>query len=342
MFFKKTTAIFTIIAIIFISLFAYAQPVMAATGVTLTMESLSADGILTVSGSSKTEEFECILVDGGGIDKEFYSDISGQHSFKKEIDTKEFDIGYHTLSAKLYNGDIINFPSAFPTHIYDKAEIKNNSDFLTVGSNFVNFTPYYTVESYDGISLCAQIGNGKKWGNVYGPFKSYTAQKISKFDNKTKLKPNTKYKIRVFYYKNVKYGGESYSFKGPFSKEITFKTGPAKAPAIKSITAKCISQKKNKIGNSAYWDANGVFHPSYSGTIWKTKYKVTVKLKKKPGTKGIYIGDKKVKGNKTTYTVTITDVGKLKGKKVKFGICSYNDDKVGSYSPTVKKSVKIK
>ena len=54
------------------------------------------------------------------------------------------------------------------------------------------------------------------------------------------------------------------------------------------------------------------------------------------------IGDKKIKGNKKTYTATFTDSGKLKGKKIKVDVCSYNDAKVGGYSPVFSKKVKVK
>ena len=342
-FIKKSTAIFIIIALVVINLFVFSKPVNAASGVTLTMVDLSSDGILTVTGESLYEEFESILIDGGGFEKEFYSDISGEKSFTYKLDTKQFDIGYHTLSVKLYSGEIINFPNAFPTFIYDNnLTIKKNTNFLYTGSNYVVFTPDFWVNDDNGISLGVQIGKGDEWGDVYGNFKSYVGQKITKLNSNTNLKPDTEYKIRIFYYKNTTYGGKTYTFKSDFSNVVTFKTGKEKAPSIKSISAKCISQKKHAIGNSAYWDANGVFHPAYHAKIWQTKYKVTVKLKKKPGTKGIYIGGKKVKGNKKTYTVTFTDSGKLKGKKLKIGVLSYNDNEIGAYSPSVAKSVKIK
>jgi len=337
---KKTSAIFTMIAIIVISLLAFEKPVWAADSAKLDM-SLDSKGILTVKGYSPDENFHCLMIDEGKTD-EYYSGINGEKNFTFKIDTKKYAIGYHTLSAKLYDsGKVIYAEKAFPSLIYDKETIKKNSNFLIVGSNFVVFTPYFTVNNDAGV-FYAQMGKGNSWKGVFGPFTSYSGKKITKLEGSTKLKPNTTYKIRAFYYKNTKYGGTSYPFIGPYSNVITFKTGKAKAPKIKSISAKCVSQKKKKLYSPGRWDAGGVWHPAYSGTTWETKFKVTVKLKKKPGTKGVYIGGKKVKGNKKTYKVTITSSGKLKGKKIKVGVCSYNDNKVGSYSPEVKKAVKIK
>ena len=45
--------------------------------------------------------------------------------------------------------------------------------------------------------------------------------------------------------------------------------------------------------------------------------------------------------DKTTYTATFTDSGKLKGKKIKIGICTYNDPQVGGYGKVYKKKVKV-
>ena len=76
------------------------------------------------------------------------------------------------------------------------------------------------------------------------------------------------------------------------------------------------------------------------------KLKVTVKLKKKPGTKGIWINGKFVKGNKKKYTVTLPgssySAKKPKGKKFKVGICSYQGKSFGGLSPLYQKKLKIK
>ena len=86
----------------------------------------------------------------------------------------------------------------------------------------------------------------------------------------------------------------------------------------------------------------GKWVPYSEDYTWTTKYKVTVKLKKKPGTTGIMIGDKKIKGNKKTYSATFEDSGKLKGKKITIGVCTYNDAKVGGYGKVYKKKVKVR
>ena len=189
-----------------------------------------------------------------------------------------------------------------------------------------------------------------EWGDIYGPFGSYEILKTEYFKgNKgsgTKLKANREYKVVALYGKEAKAkSGSGYIttyINGPDSNAVTVKTGKSTKPAVKSITAKVTKVKKTKLIQHAHWDVYGKWVPYKESYVWTTTYKVTVKLKKKPGTKGICIGDKKIKGNKLTYTATFTDSGKLKGKKITVGVCSYNDNTLGAYSPTYKKKVKVK
>jgi hypothetical protein len=115
-----------------------------------------------------------------------------------------------------------------------------------------------------------------------------------------KIQPNRTYKARAFYGKTVKYNGSAFNLKGPYSDEVTFKTGKNAAPAVKSITVKAVSQKKTKLITKAHWDVYGKWSPYKESYIWTTTYKVTVKLEKKPGAAGNMIGDKMVKGHKKT------------------------------------------
>ena len=158
----------------------------------------------------------------------------------------------------------------------------------------------------------------------------------------TKLAANRQYKIRVFYAKDAYYAGKNYPLIGPYSNIVTLKTGKSTKPSIKSVTVKATKVKKVKLIQHAHWDISGKWIPYKESYTYTTTYKVTVKLKKKPGTAGICIGTKKCKGNKTKYTATFTDTGKLKGKKVKVQICTYNDASTGAYGPAVSKKVKMK
>ncbi len=187
--------------------------------------------------------------------------------------------------------------------------------------------------TYDGVAV--QVNDGSGWGDAYGPFTSYSKQKISG------LKSDTDYQVRTFYYKMTTYNGQSYPMYGPFA-TTTVKTGKSSKPAVKSISVKYVKTFTTKLHRDGYWDAFGKWNDSYDGTGTNTKYKITVKLKKKLGIKGLYINGKLVKGNKTTYTATFSEPGKLKGKKVTVMVASCNDLKVGAYSATLKKKVKMK
>lgn len=129
---------------------------------------------------------------------------------------------------------------------------------------------------------------------------------------------------------------------GQYSDVLTVKTGKKGKPAVKSIKVSNVKQKKTYIPSKLWWDAGGVKHYVKGHYTYTTTYKITVKLKKKPGTKGICIGDHKLKGNKKTYTLKVKSSGKLKGKKVKVSVMSYNNNTYGAYSGIYTKKIKIK
>ena len=75
---------------------------------------------------------------------------------------------------------------------------------------------------------------------------------------------------------------------------------------------------------------------------WKTTYRVTVNLKRKPGAAGIYIDGKKLKGNKKTYSAKMETSGKMKGKKLKVKVYSYQSNQYHGYSQKVSKKVTVR
>ena len=287
---------------------------------------------------------------------DFYSTgISGQKSFTQVIEMKKYDLGYYELVADLSNGSKVAYERVVPSLNYQKPAIKKNKDFFSTGYNYICFRPYFTVpkDSHTGKPIFGKIyiqlydTKTKKWGDVYGPYDSYQKAKTQYFTGTkskggTKLAANRTYKVRAFYALDTKYAGSTYPFIGPFSNTVTIKTGKSSKLAIKSIKVKAKKVKKVKLIQHAHWDVSGKWHPYKTSYTWTTTYKVTVKLKKKPGTAGICIGSKRVKGNKKTYTATFTDPGKLKGKKIKVQVCSYNDSATGAYGPPTTKKVKMK
>ena len=81
-----------------------------------------------------------------------------------------------------------------------------------------------------------------------------------------------------------------------------------------------------------------------TSTFYTYKVKVTVNLKKKPGTKGMWINGKYKKGNKKKYTATFGTYTSYKNpRKLKFGLvlASYQNSSYGGYSPLYKKKKKL-
>lgn len=105
----------------------------------------------------------------------------------------------------------------------------------------------------------------------------------------TGLKPDTEYTIRLFSGNLNVYFGET-------------KVRTGKPIKVKSVSVKAVKVKKKRerrrtpylgLPLSGYW------------TYYTYKVKITVKLKQKPGTPGIYINGIWKKGNKKKYTVTL-------------------------------------
>ena len=158
--------------------------------------------------------------------------------------------------------------------------------------------------------------------------------------------------MRAYYSSKFSYEGKPYNFTGKafgkISPVVSVKTAgmPLK---IKSIKAKGTKVKSYKVREPIWsWYSNpwGGITIYISGYKMVKKYttttKVTVKLKKKPGAKGIVVGGKKLKGNKKVYKVKISYSGKLKNKKVKIGVYSYQDNTYKGYTKKVTKKVKLK
>lgn len=201
----------------------------------------------------------------------------------------------------------------------------------------------FTTPSYDetAYGYYLQIKKGSAgWSTQYGPFAPKSVETIKK------LKPNTSYSFRAVYIKKTTQGSETGTVKGPFSKSVTVKTGPSKKPAVKTITAG--KAKVKKVYVKPTYDGSGKMVKSGYWTK-KTIYKVTVRFKKKPGVKGLYIhasGDsqsfKYVKGNKKVYTAKFTASGNKIGKFTTVKVYTQGNKVYGACSPVCMKITKIK
>ena len=194
---------------------------------------------------------------------------------------------------------------------------------MTMDGNLVNYKLFIEYST-----------NGKNW-KTYGPISYYDSGSIYG------LLANTNYRVRSYY--GVQRSGKWFTGKeeGKFRYLGNYKTGVADKVQVKSIKVKAYKVKKKK--QKVY----GYYTGLYLGkrTYYKYKLKIIVKLKKKPGTAGIWINGKKYKGNKKKYVVklgTMTSYYKPKGKKYTVAIYKYHNASWGGYSPMYVKTKKIK
>ncbi len=168
-----------------------------------------------------------------------------------------------------------------------------------------------------------------------GKWQKFATIKYGKTTVVKKLKSSTKYKLRFSTY----IGGA----KSAKSVTMTVPTG-AKAPAIKSVTAKVVKTKwipRRYV--PGHWVNTTWFNGYYTGGYNQITYKVTVKLKKKvKGIKGLYIDDKKVKGTGKTFSTTFTANANKKGKKINVKVATYGAKKYGVFGKATKKKVTIR
>lgn len=335
----------------------------------------------TVKGTIKKPYKELVTFGGLYVDDLEYSDpvkTLFSDAFTTTVNMSNYDIGYHTLYAVFFaakdgtnvydaiataqqtgNYDNILSTSRAKKKVASKITAKPNysGKFYYVYSKYFEFYPFDFGKNQAGEKLYMEykIKGAKKWkrsGYMQANAIKLYAEQCYKIK---KLKPNKIYKTRLRYGRYVTYSkdiggdGKSYFFGGPVRNTKTIKTGKSKKPAFKSIKVKAVKVKKHKVKHPAYWYYVGgaaFYHKAWTEKYYTYKVKVTVKLKKKPGTKGIWINGKFVKGNKKKYTVTLPgssySAKKPKGKKFKVGICSYQGKSFGGLSPLYQKKLKIK
>ena len=273
------------------------------------------------------------------------------------IDMKDYDVGLHTiwLVTGTSNSGVIYEDLCFvsvPTDIYDKPSLKL-SDFYT-GINYFDFEN--TNSGYDGVCIEYRKGSGG-WSTPLGPVGYYDAKR------KSGLAAASAYSARTYFYKDTSYYNpvtkqtEQYialgAITGAYSNTVSFKTA-YKATPVKSIKAKKVKQwckkvKVRRLSSKVYWMNGYAGYGPYrkilgtkTSTYWYTKVKITVTMTKVPGIAGVYIGSKKVGGNKKTYAATFVLSGKKKGKKIAVSVYSYmNPTYVGLSGKTLRK-VKVK
>ena len=324
-------------------------------GITLTPN--RSTGILTVTGtiSAGSEKFtKLYVIDLIASQTVYTKTLSNVKSFTETINMGSFDIGAYGIYVDT-NKTKSKYYDAAIAEIYDTPV--NNASQVETYAKYLFYAPnrtYYRNDYDSGLYVDIKKVGAKSWTS-YGPITSTRQIKG--------LKPSTKYQIRAYYGKIVTFGGKSYFINGRENnkfKTVTVKTGKKKLP-IKKVTVKAVNVKKHV--HKRYGPYTGLY---LGKETWYTyRLKVTVKMKKKPGVKGIYINGKKVKGNKKTYSVKFAktntifngkhvvkrykkwwkqdDTYKLPRKsKYKVLIYSYSNKTYKAYSPIQKRTKRIK
>ena len=197
-----------------------------------------------------------------------------------------------------------------------------------------------------GISILVHGGDVTISGDAKGVETAYlTLQKLLEIIARgdTIDKTRIRYGQVVTYSTDVAGDGKSYFFGGPVLNTTTIKTGSDTKPAVKSITAKAVNVRYHAVRH--YGQYTGVY--LYTEKFYTCKIRVTVKLKKKPGTAGMFINGKWVKGNKKTYTKTFSPYPNYyfshpRGSgKFTVTLRTGQSKKWGGYSPTVSRTKKL-
>ncbi len=292
-------------------------------------------------------------------DHELY-DFKKATSVNRTIPLSICETGYHTIFIQVYsNNTIIDLLYKTYVSYNDISSRPTYRGAFEVYTNSFTYYPYnMAFANRDGkLYMEYRAAGSKTWkrtGYMQANLIQLAIQQAYKISG---LRANTNYAIRIRYgtyvtYDRVKvtdnlYVGDdkAYFFGGPVLNCGVIKTGKAKAPKIKSIKVKAVKVKRHKIPHYGYY--TGVY--LYTEKFYTCKIKITVKLKKKPGTKGIYVNGYYLKGNKKKYTKTFTPYPNYftkrppKGlKKYTVTVRSYQNRSYGGYSPAKSRRVKIK
>ena len=219
-------------------------------------------------------------------------------------------------------------PTAKPSNSPKRYEVYPTYLFFTIGadSTLINYNMYMEIWP-------AKKPQQKKTWTFGSYMKTYEI---------TGLKPNTKYKARLYY-------GLSTSVKGPKSKTVSFRTGPNKKPALKSVKVQAINVKKIKKRHVSPY--TGYVYRTIYDIYYTYKIRTTVTFKKAPKSKYIkYImingKNLKAKKGKKTYTVTTKKLVRYynspRGKKYTASVALYQNKKWKGYSKLWSKNKKIK
>ena len=344
--------------------FAVAAPLPMA--VSHSVSITQSGSIVTIKGSVPSPyQLFGIIVDGTEVSNKLFGSSINQ---TVNMDSGTFATGYHTVYVGI--GQWVGAEFKHVDTVIKKYMVTNTfKDRPTYGGVFDVYSNYFDIYPFQmtafgylapKLFLEYSADGGKTWSRS-GSMKPGGIKVASQESYRISgLKPGTTYNTRLRYGDYVTYAtgfggdGKSYFFGGPVLNTATITTGMGEAPKIKSVTCKATKIKYHKIKQPGYYNYAGgklFWHKAWTEKFYTCNVKVTVKLKKKPGTNGVWItfdGQRKwVKGNKKTYSATFTSTVNYFAKKPKgrykfnVSVCSGQDSAWGGFSPSWSKTKKL-
>lgn len=322
---------------------------------------------ITLTGNGKTFSIKGTVNSAYRLGQVFVDAANDQniaHNFnyatgsinKSGISLSRFGTGYHNVIITVYDKSNKLVDALYQGYVpYNGITAKPTyKGKFTVNTRSFIYYPYNMAMSNREEKLFMEYSanGGKSWKRTGYMQANMIKLAIDQCYTFGGLKANTVYRTRIRYGVYIDYLEKSYLFLGPVLNTTTFKTGKAKAPKIKSVKIKAIKVKRHKhrVAGHYYWTGyRYIWISGYTERYYTCKFKLTIKLKKKPGAKGIWVDGTFLKGNKKKYTKIITPTYNYyrkkppKGlKKVKISIKSYQSKSYGGFSPAKTKKVKIK
>ena len=290
-----------------------------------------------------------------------YVDLTAVYSLSSTsvnltVNMSAFSTGYHTVVLLVSSADGSNTPIDLIGRTY---LVSNNivaqpgyKGRFEVYAKYFNFYPYnMLLQNQEGdLYLEYKTPKAKKWSRTgymrANMIKLYVDQvyRISGLKAKKTYKTRLRYGTYVTYPTGVGGDGQSHFFGGPALKSTTIKTGSASGPKVRSATARAVNVRYHQVVHRGVY--TGVY--LYTEKFYTCKIQVTVNLKKKPGTKGIFLNGKWMKGNRTSYTKTFSPYPNYYvnhpargGYKYSVTVCSGQNRSWGGYSPNWSKNVRM-
>jgi len=287
------------------------------------------------------------------VDTTLVSPVTGG-SVNQTVNMDKFPTGYHTVCLGIIqNGveqimDVVGRKFMVSNILVERPSYNGRFE---VYSNYFVYYPYnMALENQEGKLYIEYSANGGKTWETFGYMQANMIKLyIEQAWKIVGLRPKTKYLTRIRYGVSVTYSeasfgdGNSYIFYGPALNTTTIRTGAAKGPAIRSVTAKAVNVKYHQIRH--YGRYTGVY--LYTERFYTCRIKVTVKLKRKPGTNGLFINGAWLRGNKKTYSKVFSPYPNYYVKhprghyRYSVSIRSGQSGVWGGYSPTRAKNPKL-